>query len=1038
MLFAQQSVRGKITGEGGAAVPGATVQVKGTSTATQTDATGQFSINAPANSTLIVSSVGFEAQEIRVGNRSIINTELRSTSGEMQQVVVVGYGTQRKATLTGSVTSVKGAELQKSPTMNVSNSLAGRLPGLVTVSPSGEPGYDNTVLRIRGVNTLNNNNPLVVVDGIPGRDLNRIDPATIESISVLKDASAAIYGAQAANGVILVTTRRGRTGKPTITASFNQGYGRPTRVPQMADATTYATMLNEINFYRNVPDNQWISGWNNYANGSLTYTRPNGTQATVTPIYSQSDLQKYSSGSDPWTHPNTNWFDAVLRPWSGQNYANVSMSGGSDNVKYFMSLSSRGQEGYYHNSGVKYNQYDFRTNLDANVNKNISIAFDVMGRLEDRNFPTRSAGEIFRMTMRGKPNMTAYWPNGMPGPDIEYGDNPVVVSTKATGYDQDKRYVVNTNGRINIKIPWVQGLSLSANAGIDNVLRNQKTWRTPWNLYSFAGFDANNQPILNKSQRGFPDPSLTKRMEDNQNILLNGLVNYETKLRSTHGIRFLLGAERITAKGENFTAFRRNFISTALDQMFAGATDPFMSNNGSAYSQARLNYFGRVNYDFREKFLAEFVWRYQGSYIFPEKSRWGFFPGISLGYKISDEGFWKEHLGFVSSMKIRGSWGRTGNDQIDEWQYLSIYDPRGLRAQSWNNALPFITNTTLENVTMYEANIPNPNITWEKANQSNIGFDAIMLHNKLSITADYFNYKRTDILWARNASVPTSTGMEGLLPRENIGEVVNKGFDFQVTYNDRTPGGLTYQLSLNGGYQKNKIIFFDETPGNPEYKRATGKPIGSGVYYKAIGIFNSQDEIAKYPAMATFSPKLGDVIFEDVNGDGKVDANDQMRVEKNDIPKWTGGFNVNVQYKGFDFTVLAQGAAGAVRYINTESGEIGNFMQSFAANRWTPTNPNASGPRTFNRGNEYWVGNGNTYWLHKTDYIRLKNIELGYNVGSSLVRRAGIQNLRVYINAFNLLTYSPGMKDFDPELGAGNGQGYPLQKIVNGGISVTF
>jgi hypothetical protein len=298
-------------------------------------------------------------------------------------------------------------------------------------------------------------------------------------------------------------------------------------------------------------------------------------------------------------------------------------------------------------------------------------------------------------------------------------------------------------------------------------------------------------------------------------------------------------------------------------------------------------------------------------------------------------------------MKVRGSWGRTGNDQIDEWQYLSIYDPRGLRAQNWNAALPFITNGNVSNVAMYEANIPNPNVTWEVANQANVGFDATLLDNRLSITADYFDYTRSQILWWRNASIPTSTGMAGLLPRENIGKVSNKGFDFAIGYNGRA-SQLTYQVGINGGYQKNKIVFWDETPGNPDYKMSTGKPIGSGTYYRAIGVFKSEADIAKHPAMSSFSPKPGDIIFEDVNGDGKVDANDQVRVPKSDMPTFTGGFTLNMQYKGFDVSALLQGAAGAVRYISTESGEIGNFLQSFAKDRWTPTNPNASGPRTFN------------------------------------------------------------------------------------------
>lgn len=1011
---------------GDTAVAGATVQIRGTTTATQTDAHGNFTINAPANATLVISSIGYSTQEIRANNRSNINVQLQSTTQEMQQVVVVGYGTQKKATLTGSVSTVKGSEVLKTPVMNVSNALGGRLPGLVTVTPSGEPGNDGSVLRIRGINTLGNNSPLIVVDGIPGRNLDRIDPSTIENISVLKDASAAIYGAQAANGVILVTTKRGKTGKPTVTASFNQGYGTPTRIPKMADAATYATMINEINEY-----------------------------AGRAPKYTAEDIRMYSDGSDPWLHPNTDWFKEVLRPWSGQNYGNVSINGGSENVKYFVSLSSKSQEGYYYNSGTKYNQYDLRTNLDATVNKYISLTVDVAGRMEDRNFPTRSAGSIFRMVMRGKPNETAYWPNGMPGPDIEYGDNPVVVSTKATGYDRDKWYVLNTTGKINIKVPWVTGLTLTGNAAIDKGFNFRKVWQTPWYLYSFGGFDSvTNQPILNKSQKGFSSPALTQSMQDNQNILLNGLLNYETTIAADHNVKFLVGAERITGRGDNFNAYRRNFLSPLVDQLFAGAQDEFMSNDGRAFRQARLNYFGRVNYNYKEKYLAEFVWRYQGSYIFPESKRFGFFPGISLGYRISDEDFWKQSLGFINSFKFRASWGRTGNDQIPEWQYLSPYDIGGIRPNSWNAALPFVTNGNVQNPALYEVVLANPNATWESADQRNIGFDAQLLNNRLAVTADYFVYQRSDILIARNASVPGSTGLEGILPRENIGRVSNRGFDFSINYNNRA-GKLTYQVGLNGGYQKNRIDFWDEPAGRPDYQKTTGYPIGSTLYYKAIGIFKDSAQVSKTPHLNGARP--GDVIFEDISGpdsllvpDGKIDDYDKIRIQKSNIPAFTGGLTLNLQYGGFDFSALVQGALGGVRYISTESGEIGNFLQSFAENRWTPENPNASGPRTFNRGNEYWVGQGNTFWIHKTDYVRLKTIELGYNIPSSVLRKATIQNARIYINAFNLLTYAPDLKDFDPETTGGDrnsptggdvstsGQNYPMQKIINMGISVTF
>ncbi|HUP11475.1 MAG TPA: hypothetical protein VM187_04670, partial [Niastella sp.] len=324
-------------------------------------------------------------------------------------------------------------------------------------------------------------------------------------------------------------------------------------------------------------------------------------------------------------------------------------------------------------------------------------------------------------------------------------------------------------------------------------------------------------------------------------------------------------------------------------------------------------------------------------------------------------------------------------------------------------------------------------------------FDMMLLKNKLSVTADYFVYKRSDILLQRNASIPTTAGFTP--PRENIGKTSNRGFDFGISYNNRA-GALTYQLGLNGGYQRNRIDFWDEPEGRPDYQKSTGYPIGSGLIYKAIGIFRDAASVEKYAHWK--NARAGDVIFEDVNGDGEIDGKDQIRITKSNIPRFTGGFTAGLQFKGFDATVLVQAAAGAVRYVSTESGEIGNFAQEFADNRWTAANPDAKGPRTFNRSNEYWMANTNSYFLSKSDYVRLKNIELGYNLPASLLGKASIQNVRIYVNAFNLLTYSPDFKLFDPEQTGGDsnnptggdvstsGQGYPLQKIINGGISITF
>lgn len=993
-------VSGRVTSSSdGLGIPGVNILVKGTGIGTVTDVDGNYNINvANEEDILVFSAIGYITQEMTINGRGLINVTMVEDMQNLDEVVVVGYGVQKKETLTGSVTSVKGSDIIQSPVINVSNSLAGRLSGVTAVTRSAEPGNDATTIRIRGSNTLGNNSALIVVDGIPGRSLDRIDPNSIESISVLKDASAAIYGAQAANGVILVTTKRGKAGKPNVEVNFNQGFVQPTRLPNLTNAADYATALNEVDMYSGRPER-----------------------------YTAEDIQKFSDGSDPWGHPNTDWFDATYKNLSKQVLGNVNISGGSEYMRYFVSMGAKSQDAYYKNSATKYNQYDLRTNFDADISKNISIGLDVAGRIENKNYPTRSSSEILNFLMRGKPTMPAYWPNGLPGPDIEYGNNPVVISTNQTGFDKDKRYVINSNFRLNIKIPAVEGLSLSGNAAFDKNFRFRKTFEIPWYLYSWDGqtFDANEEPALVRSKRGINDPNLTQYGEDNQSVLLNGLINYEKIIALDHNIKFLAGVEFRSGMTDMFSAYRRYFVSTALAQLNFGGTDE-INNSGTASHSARFNYFGRVNYNYKEKYLAEFVWRVDGSYIFPEAGRFGFFPGISLGWRLSEENFWQQNLSFISDFKLRASYGQTGNDRIDEWQYLSTYG-FGNRNKSQ------VFDITQESPTLFEARIANPNVTWEVANQANIGFDAYFLNNKISVVFDYFNYLRTNILWQRNASVPSSTGLT--LPRENIGKVANRGFDFDIAYRDHV-GGINYQVSVNGGYAKNEIIFWDESPGAPEYQQSTGRPMNSDLYYQAIGIFNDQEELDAYPSWS--GARAGDIIFEDINGDNKIDANDRVRNDKSNLPTFQAGLGLNLQYKQFNFSALFQGSAGAVRYFSTASGDFGNYRQFDFDGRWTPDNVNADKPRTSNRTDEYWKGNRNTYFLHKSDFIRLKNIEFGYNLPPSFNERLGLQSFRIFVSGFNLLTYSVDLKDLDPEGDSESNLNYPLQKVMNLGLSVNF
>ena len=1012
--FAQQmiTVTGNVSAENNVPLPGVSVNVKGSSTGTITDAAGKFSIRVNEGTTLVFSFVGYEENQVVVNSeKSAAHIQMVAGSSTLNDVVVVGYGTQKKTTLTGAVVAVNGDELQKSAAPNVSNSLVGRLPGLVVVTRTGEPGNDASLLRIRGVNTLGDNSPLVVVDGIPNRDLNRIDPATIESITVLKDASAAIYGSQAANGVILVTTKRGRSGKPQIQINLTQGWNQPTVLPKMADAANYAQMINEIKLNLGQPAK-----------------------------YTPEDIQKYKDGSDPWGHPNTDWFKATIKPWSLQQYASVTLSGGNDRIKYFVSGGTNYEDGIFYNSATFYKQGNFQSNLDAKISDNIHLSADLSGREQDNHYPgANGAGSgggalnTWWALNRQYPYLPAYWPNGLPGPDVEYGQNPVVTTTDATGYQLDKTYILQSNLKLDINIPWVKGLSVSGNVSFDKNILNHKQFEKPWYVYTWDGltYDANQVPVLVKGMRGVTDARLWQGMLDGSSTTVKGLINYQHSIGERHNIKVLLGAERTSGDSSMFNAYRRYFTSTAIDQMFAGG-NLLKDNSGAATHSSRLSYFGRFNYDYEGKYLAEFVFREDGSFIFPEGSQYGFFPGVSLGWRVSQENFWKNNIPVVNELKIRGSWGRTGNDRIAPYQYAANY--------SYNGTYTFNQNTVVN--TTNQIRTPNPNITWEVADQTNIGFDAQMFDGKVSLSADYFYNKRSNILWWKNASVPSSTGLS--LPQQNFAKTANQGFEFVVGYNNHI-GDFTYGISFNGSYAKNKILFWDETPGIPAYQQSTGHPMNSMLYYHAIGIFRDQAAVDKYPHWDGAQP--GDVVFEDVNGDGAINGLDQVRDYKTDIPTFTAGASLNLGYKNFDLSLLVQGAAGAERAYTEFSGEAGNFRMENVTGRWTPDNMDAKKPRAWNRSAQYWMTDGwpnNTYWVRSSDYIRLKNLQIGYSLPAKMMKKIGIDGLRIYASGLNLLTLT-SFKDFDPEAPNSdpnsiwvNSEVYPLNKNLSFGLTVTF
>lgn len=1039
-------VSGKVESDTGEPLPGVNVLVKGTNNGTVTDSDGKYAINlSDGTEILVFSFIGYTPQEVSVNGRSVVDVVLQADVQSLQEVVVVGYGEQKKVTVTGAVVAVSGTELEKSPAVDLSNSFAGRLAGVVAVQTSGEPGYDGSTIRIRGVNSIGNTSPLVVIDGIPDREggLGRLSPQDIETISVLKDASSAIYGSRAANGVILITTKRGKVSKPQITYDFNQGYAQPTRIPEMSNAFEYASIMNEIPIYKNIPSSEWTAAWQaTQQNG--TYTSTGGT--TINANYSPADVQLFKDGTDPWGHPDTDWFGDAFKSWAPQNRHNLQISGGNENVTYLASLGYVYQDAYYKNSATFYEQYNLRANLDVKVNKYINTRLGVMVREENRNFPTQSAGSIFRMLMRGRPTEPEVWPNGLPGPDIENGQNPYVITTNATGYEHNPKDFVQTNGAVEFTNPWIEGLKLTLSAAVDKTINKNKKWETPWYLYTWdkVSYEPDGvTPKLTKALRStFSDARLTQSNGNVLNTNLTAMLNYDRNF-GHHNIGILAGVTREKFTGDYISAYRREYISTAIDQPFAGGGTQLITggnDNRNTYNRARLGYYGRVTYNYMEKYLAEFLWRYDGSSLFPESHRFGFFPGILLGWNISEEPFFS-NVGFIDFLKIRASYGQMGNDQIYdpaypgqdrllEYAYLSSY---------LSDSYPINGQVA---TTLYEGLVANQNFTWEVSNNSNIGLEGTILGNRIDFTLEYFYNKRKQMLIFKTGSTPNSSGIANRLPPVNGGIMENKGYEFTLGYSGEV-SGLAFRFGVNAGYNKNKVIYMDEPTGAPSYQWQTGYPWEAFLAYQSDGVFLNEEQIANEPldySGVTNALIPGDMRFVDVNKDGKINADDKVRLDKSDTPNFNYGITLNFEYKNFDLSILFQGASGALLRFGTESGDIGNYMKYSYDHRWSIDNPSSEHPRLAIRNDTYYTGgeySNNTYNLFNKNYIRLKNVELGYNFPVDLVGKVGLSRLRIYVNGLNLITWDK-YKIFDPETDNGGLQYYPQARVITAGVRLTF
>ena len=989
----QRKITGVITdATTGESLPGVNVKVSGSNKGVASDNNGNFSIEASPNTVLDFTYIGYSIEKINVGTQLQIKVKLNQNLKNLDELIVVGYGTQKKATLTGSVANVSGDEIKKSPASNLTSSLAGHLPGLIVNQRSGEPGRDDPGILIRGLSTTGDTSPLIIIDGVERSYMSRLNPEDVESYTVLKDASAAIYGARAANGVILITTKKGKEGKTEFSFSMNTSFQSPTKVPDLMDAATYATVFNEGAWYR--------AG------------RPT---TGYTPYYSDFAIQKYKDGSDPILYPNTNWEKEILKPYSIQTRASLQATGGTKDVRYMFSGSYMSQDGNYKSNPTYNKQFNVRSNVEANLNKYLTVGVNIGAIITDKSYSPVSTWTNFYNIVSAAPTLVARYPNGLVAPG-RLGENPLVLDQR--GYDRTSETPINSTFTASYKIPFVKGLRIDGSFNYDLNNTFEKSFSQPYYYYDY---NVNTKEYVKKAGTG----QTTIELTDTYNKWTTMLYNFKLVYDRTFGIHHvgaMVGQEQQQNTWSNVSAYRKNFISSSIQEINVGSNASTDKNNGgSASKSARNNYFGRFNYDYGSKYLAEFVFRYDGSQNFPSGTRYGFFPAASVGWRISEEPFFQQAAPFVDQLKFRFSLGQTGNDKVNSYQYLQTY--------SFGNNYVF-GGSDISGI--YSNVMPNTNITWEKDTKADFGIDASLWKGLLGVEIDLFKDWRTDILRQRNVTYPNTLGFSGL-PDENIAKVNNQGFELKISHKNNV-GDFNYRLEGNMSYAKSEIIFIDEVPATEAYANATGHPVGAGLFYKADGIFHTQAELDAYPHAS--GTQVGDIKVLDLNNDKKIDSNDQYRDDYTNVPQIVFGFNSNFQYKNFDLTLFFQGQTNVYQYdgtfasIGSSSGDNGFVAR--ADNRWTVANPNGTMPRA-----DGYAPGSTTFFLYDATFIRLKSAEFGYTLPKEIISKVGLSDFRLYVSGFNLLTWAKSIKFEDPEL-SGDSRFYPQQRIINLGVNVKF
>lgn len=989
--------KGLVKDATGESVIGASVVVKGTTNGTITDFDGNFSLDGiKKGDVIVISYVGYQTQEIK-WNGSPLNVILKEDSKTLSEIVVVGYGTQKKANLSGSVAMVDSKELENRPIQNVSSGLQGLMPGVAITGTNGAPGQDAGKIRVRGIGTLNEAGPYILVDGIETGTLSAVDPNDIESISVLKDAaSAAIYGSKAANGVVLITTKRGKTGQTKISYSGYLSFQNATNMIERMGSYEYASLLNQA-------------------------LEAEG----MSKRFNDTELQKFKDGNDP-LYPDTDWYDLAYKT-GVQHRHNVNINGGSENVKYMASLGYLNQTGILPNAGRE--QFNARTNLDMKINKRLSARMNLSFIKNDYSDASSayyggSSDQIIRQLNLIAPWIVARYDDGTWG-TISDG-SPIAWLDSGMKVNRDN---YNFSGMAAVDYEIFDGLKLTLQGAYVNNLQN----------YNYF------QKYIKYNENKESDPSqLDERFYKWDRTNYDALLNYNKNF-GKHNIKGLLGwhTEKYNYKYQK--AVRKKFPNNELTDMNAGDAST-QSNEGYTAELAMISWFARINYDFAGKYLLEANIRADASSRFAEGHRWGYFPSFSGAWRISEEAFMESAKdSWLSGLKIRASWGQLGNQDALSGSNNDYYPA----LNTYNLDSKYAFGGSL-NSGYYQRKYRLETISWEKASTWGVGVD-FTLFNKLNGSLDYYNRKTTGIIM--DVTVPKEFALDAY--KDNVGSMRNSGIEINLSYNTKI-GQVDFGIAGNFSYNKNEILdlgggdpnkYLDATDGYSQ-RNKVGEAMNSYYIYRADGFFNSQEEAdaytAKYgnPFGKTF--KAGDLRYVDTNKDGKLTADDREYCGSSD-PKIIYGFNINAGWKGIDLSLMFNGAAGVKRLF--DGYEVyGNFSGDAAhpatiwRDAWTPDNHDASMPRIFYDTNSASSSRSvqSDFWLQDTSYLRLKNLQLGYTLPKGWLNSVGVENIRIYYSVENLLTFDKMKINIDPESTSQRLSSYPLLRTHAFGVNVTF